>query len=358
MEAGMNFEAATNPEQASLRSRIVSLRSSQPALRARDAAASLGVSEAELVAAGCGETATRLQGPWGALVAGLQAVGPVMALTRNEYAVHEKHGTYNNVSMSGNSGLVLNPDIDLRIFYDRWHHGFAVAEETRSGPRRSLQIFDSDGTAVHKVYAVAASDIAALDALIERHRSGDKSSDLAVTPRAAAKPNAAGGADAASLRRRWDALQDTHDFFPMLRDLKLDRLDAFRLVEGVYTEAATADSFRRALEMAAAESVPIMVFVGSPGVIQIHGGPVANLREDGPWFNVLDPGFNLHLRMDGIAASWIVRKPSRDGIVTSLEIFDSEGRQIAWLFGQRKPGEPELSAWRRIVERLPRMIAQ
>jgi putative hemin transport protein len=88
-----------------------------------DAAASLGVSEAELVAAGCGETATRLKGPWGQLVAGLQAVEPVMALTRNEYAVHEKHGTYNNVSMSGNSGLVLDPDIDLRIFYDRWHHG-------------------------------------------------------------------------------------------------------------------------------------------------------------------------------------------------------------------------------------------
>jgi putative hemin transport protein len=62
--------------------------------------------------------------------------------------------------------------------------------------------------------------------------------------------------------------------------------------------------------------------------------------------------------MDGIAASWIVRKPSRDGIVTSLEIFDSEGRQIAWLFGQRKPGEPELSAWRQIVDRLPRMIRQ
>ncbi len=354
----MNLEAATNPEQANLRSRIISLRSAQPALRARDAAASLGVSEAELVAAGCGETATRLKGPWGELVAGLQAVGPVMALTRNEFAVHEKHGTYNNVSMSGNSGLVLDPDIDLRIFYDRWHHGFAVAEETRSGPRRSLQFFDSDGTAVHKVYAVSASDIAAWDALIERHRSADRSSDLAVAPRAAAKAKAAGGADAASLRRRWDALQDTHDFFPMLRELKLDRLDAFRLVEGDYTEPAAGDSFRKALEMAAAESVPIMVFVGSPGVIQIHGGPVANLKEVGPWFNVLDPGFNLHLRMDGIAASWIVRKPSRDGIVTSLEIFDSEGRQIAWLFGQRKPGEPELSAWRQIVDRLPRMIRQ
>ena len=354
----MNLEAATNHQQASLRSRIISLRSAQPALRARDAAASLGVSEAELVAAGCGETATRLEGPWGQLVAGLQAVGPVMALTRNEYAVHEKHGTYNNVSMSGNSGLVLDPDIDLRIFYDRWHHGFAVAEETRSGPRRSLQFFDSDGTAVHKVYAVSASNIAAFDALIERHRSADQSSDLAVTPRAAAKAKAAGGADAASLRKRWDALQDTHDFFPMLRDLKLDRLDAFRLVEGDYTEKAAGDSFRKALEMAAAESVPVMVFVGSPGVIQIHGGPVANLKEVGPWFNVLDPGFNLHLRMDGIAASWIVRKPSRDGIVTSLEIFDSEGRQIAWLFGQRKPGEPELSAWRQIVDRLPRLARQ
>jgi putative hemin transport protein len=333
---------------------VAALRAERPGIRARDAAAALGTSEAELVAAGCGDTAQRLAGPWPALIGALPALGPVMALTRNEYAVHEKTGRYDNISFSGTRGLVLDPDIDLRLFLDHWHHGFAVTEETRSGVRQSLQFFDADGTAVHKVYLVAGSDARAYADLVGRHRSGDQSAQLSVR-RKSPTGRGAGLADPETLRRRWDALQDTHDFYPMLRELEVDRIDAFKLVEGRYTERAVTGSFRAALELAAAEEVPVMVFVGSPGVIQIHTGPVVTLKEVGLWFNVLDPGFNLHLRQDGIAAAWIVRKPTRDGIVTSLEIFDAEANQIAWLFGQRKPGQPERSDWRALVERLPRV---
>ena len=96
-----------------------------------------------------------------------------------------------------------------------------------------------------------------------------------------------------------------------------------------------------------------MVFVGNPGMIQIHTGPVDNLQPMGPWFNVMDEKFNLHLREDHIDSAWIVWKPTEDGTVTSLELFDKEGTLIATLFGKRKPGVPEDEAWRAIVNGLP-----
>ncbi|MGH8532748.1 MAG: ChuX/HutX family heme-like substrate-binding protein, partial [Gammaproteobacteria bacterium] len=64
------------------------LRAEAPGVRARDAARKLGTSEAELVASACGANAVRLDPNFGALVAGLAALGEVMALTRNEHAVH------------------------------------------------------------------------------------------------------------------------------------------------------------------------------------------------------------------------------------------------------------------------------
>jgi putative hemin transport protein len=70
------------------------------------------------------------------------------------------------------------------------------------------------------------------------------------------------------------------------------------------------------------------------------------------WLNVLDPGFNLHLREDHIASAWVVKKPTVDGTVTSLELFDPAGDTIAMLFGKRKPGQPELPEWQATVERL------
>ena len=92
-------------------------------------------------------------------------------------------------------------------------------------------------------------------------------------------------------------------------------------------------------EAAAESGLPIMV-VGNAHCIQIHTGPVCNLKWLDDWFNVLDPEFNLHLKTTGIAELWRVRKPSTDGIVTSWEAFDADGELIVQLFGARKPGEP------------------
>jgi putative hemin transport protein len=52
-----------------------------------------------------------------------------------------------------------------------------------------------------------------------------------------------------------------------------------------------------------------------------------------------------------------VRKPTDDGIVTSIEAFDVRNRNILLMFGERKPGKPELEPWRAIVARLEKQAA-
>ena len=97
------------------------------------------------------------------------------------------------------------------------------------------------------------------------------------------------------------------------------------------------------------DSLSIMCFVGNRGMIQIHTGPVEQLRRTGPWYNVLDPKFNLHLDTTAIASAWVVNKPTSDGWVTSLELYSSSGDLIAQFFGERKPGKPELPGWRELM---------
>lgn len=341
-------EGATSP--AEIARRLAALKDTSPNMRARDAARALGVSEAELLAARLGDGVTRLDLRPKQLVEDLAGVGDVMCLTRNEHCVHERKGTFEGIHLSEKGGVVLGSDIDLRIFFAHWHVAFAVSEEVRSGLRHSIQIFDTDGTATHKVYAVEATDMDAFNALIEKYRADEQSPDLAlrpVEPKAADLPDEE--IDRDGLLERWGALKDTHDFFPMLKAVKSGRLQALRLAEGAWTERVPVDAFKTGLEKAAAAKLPIMVFVPNPGVIQIHTGPVESLKEMGPWFNVLDLRFNLHLRMDAIAESWIVTKPTEDGPVTALEIFDADGNQIAWMFGERKPGKPELEEWRELA---------
>lgn len=198
------------------------------------------------------------------------------------------------------------------------------------------------------------TDRGAFDVLVDRFRSPEQSGLIEVTalpPKRQPRPD--NEIDVPNFHKHWRALQDTHDFFGLLQEFGVARLQAMRLAEREFAYPVTKAALRQMLEAASSTETPIMCFVGNPGCIQIHTGPVNKLKEMGPWFNILDPGFNLHLREDAIAESWVVRKPTRDGIVTSLELFDADGFCFTQFFGERKPGKAELESWRKIISELP-----
>ena len=340
-----------------LAARWTRLRGEQPTLRIRDAAARLGVGEVELVALGVGRTATPLASDWRALLRDMPSVGRVMCLTRNDHCVHERHGRFEDVQVTGPHGLVLGPDIDLRLFLSNWRYGFAVREPLKDGERLSLQFFDASGEAMHKIYATTETDPTAFDALIARHRA-DAPAAMAIVPR---QPDAPDRPDAEidieGLRAAWQAMKDTHEFFGMLGKFKVGRVQALRLAGETFARELPARALRSAIEAAAADGTPIMIFVGNHGCIQIHSGPVKRLVDSHGWFNVLDPTFNLHLRNQGVARVFSVRKPTDDGIVTSIEAFDERNRNILLMFGERKPGKAELEQWRALVARIEKQAA-
>ncbi|AOY91948.1 hemin-degrading factor [Cupriavidus sp. USMAA2-4] len=330
----------------SLRARHQQLAAQEPRLRIRERALRLGVPEAALVAAGCGVHARPLAGTAQALFRELGTLGPLMALSRNDAAVHERHGRYLDIQADGPVGLVLGPDIDLRLFFNSWKHFYAVSENGR----HSLQFFDRSGEAVHKVYRTEHTDGAAWDAYVERFATEAGLPVVAEPPGAPEQAEAPD--DAGALRSHWLGLTDTHDFFAMLRHFKVSRLGALRAAGADLAQPVAGDAVEAMLGAAAASGLPIMCFVANRGIVQIHTGPVKRLLRTGPWFNVLDDTFNLHLNTEAVASSWVVNKPTSDGWVTSLELYGADGELIVQFFGERKPGKPELPAWRSLMASL------
>jgi len=337
----------------------------QAKARYRDIAAQLELPEGGLIAAHVGEfdagesplKAIRLRAEWPDLIEALEPLGDVMALTRNESCVHEKVGTYRAASSMGEKrlmGLVLGGLIDLRLFYSQWAHGFAVEESLADGAvQQSLQFFDAAGVAIHKIIMRPSSDLTAYAALVDFFSDEEQQPGLPVGEAwkdAAEKPDA--DIDVAAMRKDWAALRDTHEFFGLLKRHGVSRTQALRLADPQFVQQVPAGSAQELLQRAAEQAVSIMCFVGNPGMIQIHSGPVNKVVVMGPWLNVMDPGFNLHLREDHIASAWAVRKPTSDGLVCSLELFDDKGVLICQFFGERKPGQPERCDWRTLLESL------
>ena len=335
-----------------LKARYDEVKAENETMRIRDIAKKLGVSEVEVLVLGCGEHVTRLRPEFSEILLGVEALGYVMALSRNDDAVHERKGVYLNGDFSSpHASMFVGADIDLRIFFRTWSSAFAVAETNKDKTRFSLQFFNNRGEAVHKIYMEPTSNIEKYHELVARFKNEDQSKiqevDSSVKPQEVELPDSE--IDQEAFQTDWKNLKDTHDFFGMMRKYKVTRTQALRLAPSDLAESLDNDGLRKILNLAVDKNVNIMVFVGNDGMIQIHTGEIANVVDFKEWINILDPKFNLHLRENAITQTWIVRKPTTDGIVTSLELFNAKNELICSLFGARKPGIPELESWREIV---------
>lgn len=341
----------TAPDPAAIRAAM----ESKDTLRPRDLAGVLGITEAQLVAASVGRTARRIAASPDRLIEGVCGLGEVMALTRNESAVHERTGIYEAWHPGRHAAMVLGAEIDLRIFPKHWVHAFALRrDDGAKGPARSLQVFDDHGEAVHKVYPRAGTDIEAWDRLVDELATDDTSDRLMVTPAPPPEGARIVPDKADLLRSEWQRMTDTHQFLRLVAKFKMNRLGAYRLAGAPFARPLATTAVDLALQQVAREAVPIMIFVGNRGCIQIHSGPIETLKPMGPWQNVLDQRFNLHLRQDHIAEAWLVQKPTKRGMALSVEGFDEEGRLILQIFGLRKENGPDFSAaFAKVAETLP-----
>lgn len=337
-----------------LQEKWLALKAENPKLRIRNAADTLGASELELVLTGLGQSVMRLNNQHGELLQALEGLGSVMALSRNDQVVHEKHGVYTNFKIAGKGqmGICLG-DIDLRVFFSHWKTALAVTEAGQNDSvRRSIQFFDATGSAVHKIYCTADTNETKWTALIDQFTADEQTPDLELTQiPEEAFPNT-GKVSTEAVRNEWQALKDVHHFHAMLKRLGVSRLEALDLVGEDYALKLPLQKAEEALTLAQAQQVPIMVFVGNRGIVQIHTGTINKLLRTGPWFNVLDPGFNLHFDTETISQVWRVKRPTAEGIVTSLEIYNAKDELVLTLFGERKPSLEERSDWRDLVSEL------
>jgi putative hemin transport protein len=327
------------------RIRAAAAAADAPPARERDLAARIGVSEAALLAAhamgGDGLWhVTPIEASPASLMPVSHGLGEVMALTRNDHVVHERVGTYDDWRDGPHAGAVIGPEIDLRIFPSRWVHAFAVEKEGRA----SLQVFDAAGDAVHKIFLREGSDRDVFEAAIPTLTL--PAALPAFAAREVPEPARTNPDRVDVLRREWARLTDTHQFLLLCRKVKMNRLGANRIAGAPFTRALALGMAAEAIRRLSDGAVPVMVFVGNRGCIQIHSGPVHRVEPMRPWLNVMDPRFNVHLRTDRVAEVWDVTKPTKRGPARSLEAFDAEGGLIFQIFGYRKEDEPDHGAAR------------
>jgi len=326
-------------------------RRASPRLPAIEIAQRLGISEGELQAARLGRDVVTLPLPPAELAGRLHTLGRVKALTRSSAAVLEQSGRY-PVAGEASAGLLLDPGgLDLRLHLQRWHWACLIQDELPGADgtparRHSLQVFDRHGRALHKAFSLAPELPDGWHALAAG--ADTRAPCFTGLSPAASRPLP----EAPGLAHDWGRMRDVHQFFTLLRRHGLERHEANALMEGRFTHRLPAGMIEAALVRAAERRLPLMLFVASPGGVQIRSGTLPAPERRGGWLNLFGSDFTLHLKDDAIADAWVVRKPNRDGGVTSLEAFGADGELLLQLYARRREGEPERADWRWLLAEL------
>lgn len=285
---------------------------------------------------------------WRESLSRLESLGGVRIVTRNRAMIHDKTGSFANISPAGPAMLVLNQSIDLRVFPRHWRHTLLRVNDGG----QAIHVFDEHGHPVIAIHATAATDGPAWEAFVASTRI-DHAEPPRLEPELQREPDRPDAAiDVDGLRAAWDALRDVHDFHGMLKRFGVGRLQALRLTAGAWTRRLAADAPLRLLQMAVARQLNIMVFVGSRGNIQIHTGPIDTVADNGGPLRVNAPGFRLDCDLSRIREVWEVRKPTAEGGITTFELYDDRGDNVAILCGQRDPDKPERAEWRSAMSEL------
>lgn len=260
---------------------LAELRQRNPGLRMREAAQLLQVSELELL----------VSDPKNQLLDGavledclqqMAADGIWMWLARTEGAVLEVD---RKLQFEKGEGFFMLSDDTLRIKLlssDCMHLVYTVQEK---GSPRSLQLFDNSGVAVLKIYLKDTRRVDKTDAMLQ--------------PYFTAKPEQMTIVPAVSAWTKKDEIGDG--------------------------QSAPKDAYRGIIENASLNKLPLEFSLANNGCEFSVSVQPRKIVESGPWFNILDRGFNLHLREDLVANCRVFE---RMGFADEWLFYDADGETI------------------------------
>ncbi|NRB51829.1 MAG: hemin-degrading factor [Saprospiraceae bacterium] len=338
----------------SLQERYKELKLAKPSLRLREASRMLNVTELELLELNLGSGVVRLSGSWEEMLIQLSTLDIIKAVTSNKYVTNEKIGRYDsNVFYQGQETRDLcEGSIDVRFFLKNWVHAYAVRTVRPKEVLHSLQFFDAYGVAIHKIYLTPKSNPLGFQKLLEKYRA--KNQKKRAKLKQLRKKSKASSNITVERRRKfqmeWLQLKDIQDFSSLLTKYKIARVDALQMAPKAYATKIPNAAILSILRATGAREIPMKIMVGNLGCLQIHTGPLKMIEETEQWFKIRGAGFNLLLNRHGVADSWVVKKPARYGLVTSLELFDPNGDMLLSCHGKREVQTAERKEWREIIK--------
>ena len=292
-----------NHNRKNLKSKWENLLKSDKKIRIRDAAKKLGVSELELLVTKINDEVQYLliNDFHKFFISLFENIKSLMFLIRNDVSVHEKTVNSSDLKISKDGFINCSESRSpfLNIDFNNFIHCFYESKIHAGRRLCSLQIFDYFGDSVIKIYN--------RDDGINFERICKKNISL--------YENQVENISKSKIHKNFEYINSVNRYF---MNPKLT----------IREEKISNDFLRKVFDLVSKNNFPIQIHLVGNNCIQYHRDIIKNIKIFGPWFNVMDKNFNLHLMDENIETTKLIEFSKDDKKYFSLEFFDDRSNHL------------------------------
>lgn len=343
---------APSPEITRIYDAWVVHRSEQPDGTVRAAAEALGVSERALLSA---------QSAYGAATAlDLDlATDPVLAV-RALLGEMAACGGVEMVLPTGDAALAVTGRLDpseetrqgevsvglvdadgaaqLTLTADAIGAAFLTDADAVGRDADRLSLCDRDGAVVVEFGATEATDLARFRRIADLF-DADQAWDTRPPPVAeAAQATKPASDDLSEVGRRWLSTGDQSEIDALLAENDAPRSRVYAALPPDLASEVDAGAAERLLRGAAQTETPMALRVANGAATLTYWGFVRRVAWADDGIRIDDPMVALRLPEAGVRDVWVVRAPTRQGVLTWLDLVTPDGASLCQMFGRRPDG--------------------
>ena len=238
-------------------------------LRIRDAASKLGVSEAELLSTEIGDTTSYLSiDNYYEFFKNILKLNKVMFLVRNDFVVHEKIITALSYILKENYIMSKDGNRLIDVNFNNIKYAFFQKKKHKKIELKSFQLFDNNGNSIIKIY-LKDDNHNPFDKIAEKYKKKYlyelQSQDLTLQNNS-----------------NYYTFQDINVFYKQRQT-------------NSHSHKIAGENFRSIIDKVSDYKIKIQIILVSKNIIQYHEDKLIKIVDYGPWYNILDKNFNLHI---------------------------------------------------------------
>lgn len=321
------------------------LKSFQPELSPGAVADKLKVSEAALFYSGKGDEIEFLNNDFENLLKELKRFENIKILIKNKSSVSSISGGFSVESNQDSLFLILrNPEMTLKINSENLMYGFAI----NSADEKSIRFFDRYGFSVFRIHLNQQTDADEFKTVIKKFSAETDHFEIdSFETKQIEYP------DETQLRgfhNDWKNLENPDEFDEILEKYKISHLQALHYAPNDFFASKIRNRMSANILEEAIGSDTKLRFVTENHNSKLSFDCTTERGSwHGEWFIVFGKESQFSLNTTKITESFIVRKPGKTGIISSLQCFDGNNELIFEVYCKRNEDEPEPNEWRAML---------